>query len=70
MGGKAGQYLRAGSIAGRGVFFLQNGGFDLFPQLIRRLDGGQQLAGGLGDGLDVGQQGAAKGATGQMGVGR
>jgi len=47
---------------------IPDGRFDLFPQPIRRFRDGEQLAGGLGDGHQVGEQGAAKLTALKMGM--
>ena len=43
----------------RPVFALDRR-FDMLPKVVGRLHDGEQLAGGLGDGLEIGKQGAAK----------
>src|SRR5271165_6346810 len=42
------------------ALFALNGGFDMFPKVIRRLNSREQLPRSFGNGLEIGQQGAAK----------
>jgi hypothetical protein len=53
---------------GAGLLFAFDGGFDVFPEFIRRIGNWKHLAGRFGNGLKIGEQGAAELAILEVGM--